>query len=100
MLGAADVVFVMDYANHATLLSRYPQFSRKTFLLGELRAGGKSVEIPDPYDGTVDDVRACYRDLALCTDHLINLIGDTAGTSGFREPVIPASQIPQRREAQ
>ena len=100
MLSAADVIFVMDYANHATLLSRYPQFSRKTFLFGQLRGGGNSVEIPDPYDGTMDDMRACYRDLAICTDRLISLMADGAGSaSGFREPAIPANQIPQR-EAQ
>jgi protein-tyrosine phosphatase len=61
----ADAIFVMDFKNEAQLLSRCPRLRRKVFLLGSLTAGDGScpVEIRDPYEGTLDDARACYQRL-------------------------------------
>jgi protein-tyrosine-phosphatase len=61
----ADAICVMDFENEALLLSRWPRFRRKVFLLGSLTANDAScsVEILDPYEGTLDDARACYQRL-------------------------------------
>jgi low molecular weight protein-tyrosine phosphatase len=61
----ADAICVMDFENEALLLSRCPQFRRKVLLLGSLTLdeSNSSVEILDPYEGTLDDIRACYQRL-------------------------------------
>jgi len=61
----ADAICVMDFENEALLLSRCPRLRRKVFVLGSLTAGDGScsVEILDPYEGTLDDARACYQRL-------------------------------------
>jgi protein-tyrosine phosphatase len=65
MVVGSDVIFVMDFENEAVLLSRFPQAREKTFLLGGFATGpaNKSVEIPDPYDGDLAEVSACYEQM-------------------------------------
>ena len=66
MVSLSDLILVMDFENEAVLLSRFPQARKKTFLLGGFAAGSvsnSSVEIPDPYDGELSDVRACYEQM-------------------------------------
>jgi len=59
---AADVVIVMDFLNEAELLARFPQAKGKVFLLGEFDRECRSsgLEIPDPYRGDLETVRASY----------------------------------------
>jgi len=101
MLRAADVIFVMDYANHANLLAKHPQVGRKTFLFGELKDGNEPIEIVDPYEGSIEDVSACFNQLLVCTDNLVKLIRDSESVRpSLREPNLPAGQVPRQREAQ
>lgn len=66
MVEHADLIFVMDFRNEAILLTRHPEARSKLLLLGALasRDRGRSVEILDPYEGGLDDVRRCYESLA------------------------------------
>ena len=63
-----DVIFVMDYLNEARLLSCCPDVKRKTLLLGAyLRdPASRTMEIPDPHEGTEADIRQCYQTLERC----------------------------------
>jgi protein-tyrosine phosphatase len=63
MVERAEAIFVMDFRNEAVLLSRYPGADSKLFLLGAGASGMEPLEIADPYQGSLDDVRACYRHL-------------------------------------
>lgn len=70
MVEWAEAIFVMDFRNEAVFLSRYPGARSKLFLLGAGESGIESVEIADPYEGSVNDVRACYRRLQRCVEEL------------------------------
>ena len=68
---AADVIIVMDYRNEATLLTRFPTAADRVVLLGRYRPSrADSAEIPDPYHGTLDDVRRSFADIRACIDNL------------------------------
>lgn len=69
----ADLIFVMDYLNEAILLASYPDVRCKIFLLGACptSAASRSMEIPDPYEGTEADIRRCYQTLESCISSLI-----------------------------
>lgn len=64
-LDAADVVFVFDRDNHATLRVRFPRAISKVYLLGALTDDGPAV-IPDPYGGSDDDFRRAYDAIRRC----------------------------------
>jgi protein-tyrosine-phosphatase/predicted ATP-grasp superfamily ATP-dependent carboligase len=63
MAERAELILVMDFEGEAEMLSRFPQVSNKVFLLGGLPSKGSyfSVEISDPYEGDLTDVRQCYK---------------------------------------
>ena len=60
LIDHTDAIFVMDRINEAKLLAAFPQAAAKLHLLGA------PDEIPDPYTGTIDDVRVCYEQLTNC----------------------------------
>ena len=62
----ADLIVVMDALNESELLATFPDARGKVVLAGELATSpdGATLEIADPYTGTGDDVRACFRRLA------------------------------------
>jgi protein-tyrosine-phosphatase/predicted ATP-grasp superfamily ATP-dependent carboligase len=63
MVAGADLIFVMDYQNEARLLNRFPASRRKVHILSGRREHRRSygLEIADPYQGSLEDVRDCYR---------------------------------------
>jgi protein-tyrosine phosphatase len=65
LVQASEAICVMDYLNEAELVARFPAAERKVFLLGAMDRidRGGQVEIPDPYDGDLSDVRRCYQAL-------------------------------------
>jgi protein-tyrosine phosphatase len=76
MVAQADIIFVMDYVNEAELLARYPEATRKIFLLGSYAKvvhGG--IEIWDPYFGNEAEVRRCYTTLDSCIQNLAASLG-------------------------
>jgi protein-tyrosine-phosphatase/predicted ATP-grasp superfamily ATP-dependent carboligase len=67
LLRDADLVLVMDARNEAVLLDRHPWARRKIHLLGEFGpTDGLAREIPDPYEGSDDMIRRCYRTIQDC----------------------------------
>jgi protein-tyrosine-phosphatase/predicted ATP-grasp superfamily ATP-dependent carboligase len=60
MVRAADVVFTFDQENRHTMLARFPFARDRTFWIGALAEEG-TVEIRDPYGGTLDDFRGTYQ---------------------------------------
>lgn len=71
LMAGADVVFAMDYQNKAELLARYPDHSRKIFMLSAFGEGpDRHREIPDPYMGNLDATRRCYTLIYCCIRNL------------------------------
>jgi protein-tyrosine-phosphatase/predicted ATP-grasp superfamily ATP-dependent carboligase len=69
----ADAIFIMDHLNLAKMMVSYPEAASKTFFLGAyLDSERKSVniDIADPYDGSLGDVRECYKELEACVRKL------------------------------
>ena len=76
MIDAADLLVVMDYVNYIVLTDRFPQAARKTLLLGSLEPGA-ALQIDDPYEGTLDDVRKAYKRIQTCLNRLVEEIHST-----------------------
>ena len=70
LLAASDYVIVMDYCNEAALVSRFPECAARAHLL----APGAAV--PDPFTGSLDDVRRCAAQIAAA---VATLTSDLAG---------------------
>ena len=62
----SDLIVVMDALNESELLAAFPEARGKVLLAGELAGSPdrSALEIADPYAGTGDDVRACFRRVA------------------------------------
>jgi len=105
MVRRADAIFVMDQFNEADLLARYPQARTKLFCLGACRPIRRAtVDIDDPYNGDLDDVRRCYEIIRCCLDRLIGALPCDTGhtTSDGRELPTTAdtTSSPQPMQAQ
>jgi protein-tyrosine-phosphatase len=70
MLDSADVIFVFDRTNEQAIRALDGNAGQKTVLLG---AFGHSLEIRDPYGGDLDEFARCYREIAVCIDHVARL---------------------------
>jgi len=73
LIESADAIFVMDALNESGLLRRYPASWRKVHMLGAFFGTHHSSngEIPDPYEGGIEDVRRCYDRLQSGIHHLV-----------------------------
>ncbi len=69
MIDRADLLVVMDYVNYIVVTDRFPQAARKTLLLGSLERGA-ALQIDDPYEGNLDDVRSAYKRIQTCLQRL------------------------------
>jgi protein-tyrosine-phosphatase len=71
MVEQADCVLAMDFQNKAELLTLYPEFKEKVFMLSAYAEGPWQYrEIPDPYLGDVDTTRFCAMQLRTCVHNL------------------------------
>lgn len=70
---AADLVLVMDYANDAELIARYPGAWRKVRLLGAFE--GSEAVIPDPYARDAPAVQAAADRVARAVRALARRLG-------------------------
>jgi len=62
----------MDYQNEAELLTRFPEYREKVYMLGAYAEGtGQYCEIADPYHGDLETTRICARQLQVCIRNLI-----------------------------
>ncbi|MGB8061949.1 MAG: hypothetical protein WCF26_08645 [Candidatus Sulfotelmatobacter sp.] len=72
MIEDADCVFAMDFQNKAELLTLYPEFQKKIYMLSAYAEGPwRYREIPDPYTGDLETARFCARQLQTCIRNLI-----------------------------
>ncbi len=71
MVEQADGVLAMDFQNKAELLTLYPEFKEKIFMLSAYAEGAWQYrEIPDPYLGDLDTTRFCAMQLRTCVHNL------------------------------
>jgi protein-tyrosine-phosphatase len=76
IVAEADAVVVMDRRNETTVIGRFPTAANKLVLLGSFfpRSARRSVFIADPYSGTLEDVKRCYRTIAIAIDEVVRRI--------------------------
>jgi protein-tyrosine phosphatase len=75
MIEGADCVFAMDFQNKAELLTLYPGFQEKFYMLSAYAEGPwRYREIPDPYLGDLETTRFCARQLQTCICNLISSV--------------------------
>jgi protein-tyrosine-phosphatase len=67
----ADAVFAMDMQNLAELLTLYPHFKDKFFMLSAYSGDPRLREISDPYLGDLETTRRCYGVLKTCVQNLL-----------------------------
>jgi protein-tyrosine-phosphatase/predicted ATP-grasp superfamily ATP-dependent carboligase len=79
MVREAGVIFVMDELNEARLLNRFPEARGKVRLLGEFAPRRLEGDvIADPYEGTEEDIRECFRTLDACINEIAARLESTA----------------------
>jgi protein-tyrosine phosphatase len=89
----ADLILVMDTLNVARFMVDHPYALHKLFMLGAF-CGSEKIsrpEIPDPYNGDLDDVRRCYETIS---HRLSSFTGALA--HGF-EKAAPQDPLPGQR---
>lgn len=70
MVGASDLIFVMEKLHYDQIAKDYPEAADKTFLLNP--AG----EIDDPYGKSTAVYQRCMQEVTASIDHLVNLLTD------------------------
>jgi protein-tyrosine-phosphatase len=71
MVEQADCVLAMDFQNKAELLTLFPEFKEKIFMLSAYAEGAWQYrEIPDPYLGDLETTRFCAMQLQTCVHNL------------------------------
>jgi protein-tyrosine-phosphatase/predicted ATP-grasp superfamily ATP-dependent carboligase len=85
LIDQSDLIFVADYLNEARLLAHYPKAKHKVFLLGTYadRQQGSTIEIADPYDGNLADIRRCYQILDNCIGKLTDDLKRVEQAEGY-----------------
>jgi protein-tyrosine phosphatase len=73
IVAESDVLFIMDRRNETSVIGRFPGAKDKLVLLGSFlpRSTRHSIFIADPYGGTIDDVKECYRTIATAVNGLV-----------------------------
>jgi protein-tyrosine phosphatase len=60
LMDHCDAVFAMDFSNEANLAAQFPAALPKIMLLAPSPDDSGPLQIPDPYTGDQEAVRACY----------------------------------------
>lgn len=68
---AADLVFVMDYRNYHTTVTRFPHAAEKVFLLRIFESGPR-MQIRDPHGYSQSVFSTVYDDIRSCLTILVN----------------------------
>ena len=72
MVEQADCMLAMDLQNKAEVLTLYPDFREKIYMLSAYPEGPWQYrEIPDPYLGDLETTRFCIRQLQTCVRNLM-----------------------------
>jgi protein-tyrosine-phosphatase len=89
MVEQADCVLAMDLQNKAELLTLYPEYREKIYMLSAYAEGPwRDREIPDPYLGDLETTRFCCSQLKICVRNLIN--STIANSARTVQTAIPA----------
>jgi protein-tyrosine-phosphatase/predicted ATP-grasp superfamily ATP-dependent carboligase len=83
LLQRADLIVCMDYLNEVRILAMCPDVKRKLLLLGWCSDGyATGTEIPDPFLGSMADIRHCYGRVDFHTRQLADaLLAETRASS-------------------
>ncbi|HYV84809.1 MAG TPA: glycosyltransferase [Patescibacteria group bacterium] len=86
MVAEADLIVPMDSFIEADLCGRYPQARDRIHPFHESRAGRRprAVEILDPHEGGLEDVRRCYELLRACVLRQAETLIKRSGADGAR----------------
>ncbi len=72
MVEQSDCILAMDFQNKAELLTLFPDYEKKIYMLSAYAEGPwRYREIPDPYLGDAETTRFCARELQTCIRNLI-----------------------------
>jgi len=74
MITQADLVVVMEPTHKKGLVTLYPEFAQKIFLLKEFSKDCKDKNISDPFDGDLDEYKKCFEEIKLCVLGLIKCL--------------------------
>lgn len=85
LLAESDLIVVMEIMQKIRIQSLYPQWKGKVVLLGRFDPGGP-IEIADPYSGSTEDFRSCFRQMSRCCDGL----ADTLYLKSLKPGIHPA----------
>lgn len=72
----ADLILVMDDPQMDQVLQRFPSAKHKTIPLGYF-SRGLPLDISDPYFGTLEDFKACYKAIQITCDELLSYLFKT-----------------------
>jgi protein-tyrosine phosphatase len=61
LMDRCNVIFAMDFSNQAELAAQFPDALSKILFLTPAPEEAGSLQVPDPYTGDMEDVRACYK---------------------------------------
>jgi protein-tyrosine phosphatase len=73
MVEEADLILVMEFAQLVGLVKLCPRVKSKVFVLGEFM-NGKRIDIADPFSGTIEDFKKCFRVIRASCDSLAEKI--------------------------
>jgi protein-tyrosine phosphatase len=69
----ADLILVMEDSQMDQVLQRFPSAKHKTIPLGYF-SRGLPFDISDPYFGTLEDFKACYKAIQINCDELLSYL--------------------------
>lgn len=75
LVNHASLILVMERFHFTTVLQHHPEAKGKVFRLGYFN-NILGIDIADPYDGTLEDFRACYREISQSCDSLLKYLDD------------------------
>ena len=74
LLDKSDLIVVMEIVQKYRIQRLYPRAKGKVVLLGRFDSVG-SLEIADPYSGTIEDFQSCFQQVRRCCDVLAARLG-------------------------
>jgi protein arginine phosphatase len=75
MAEQTDCIFAMDFENKAELLTLYPEFQTKIYMLSAYAQGAWQYRaIPDPNFGNLEITQFCARQLQTCIRNLVSTL--------------------------
>jgi protein-tyrosine phosphatase len=92
LLDQSDLIIVMELVQRDRLHRLYLNTRGKVVLLGAFDSEG-SLEIADPYSGTIEDFRSCFQQVSRCCDALAVRLGLKSDESS----AIQCSKISQEK---